>query len=108
MGGTASGHIHLLVSNGACLRLRVKANGNTVNSKIEFFSDAGMADADLIFLAEGRNCYTVPYYVMGLAWAIPGFGAALDGDKLYYRITNAGANDSTYDIEMVLIGEAYP
>ena len=107
-GGTVSSYIHTSIRNGTCLRLRVKANGNTTNSKIEFFSDSGLAAADLVFEADGRNCYTSPYYVMTLAWAIPGFGTALTDDKLYYRITNSGVNDSTYDIEMVLMGVAYP
>lgn len=102
-GGTATGHIHITITKGIVLGLRVKANGNTVSSNIEFFSDA--ANLKRIYLAQTRDCYTLPYHRDYTPWCVPQFDGALSNDELYYKITNNGANASTYDIEMMLMGE---
>lgn len=103
-GGTATGTIDLGISNGACIALRVKANGNTTDSDIQFYTATGAPAGDLVYEATGKDCYTSPYHVDGNAWAIPSWGTALGSNLIHYVITNNGANNSTYDLEMVLIG----
>ena len=103
-GGTAQNHIHITITNGVVCGLRVKANSNTVNSDIEFFSDSGRTKR--LYWAQARDCYNDPYHADYTPWCVPQFSGALTNDELYYTITNYGANASTYDIEMVLLGEA--
>jgi hypothetical protein len=90
------------VSWGVVIALRVKANGNTVNSDIEFFADS--ARTDRIYWAQARNCYTAPHHVDRTAWACFSFTNELEDDFIYYQITNYGANASTYEIAFVGIG----
>ena len=82
--------------------MRVKANGNTVNTDLEFFADAAMTDR--VYWAQGRNCYTSPHHVDRTAWACFSFTNELEDDKLYYRFTNYGANASTYEVRVVGFG----
>lgn len=105
-GGATAGSIDIGISSGVCVALRVKANGVTVSSDIQFYTAAGGLAANLVYEALAKDCNTSPYHVDGTPWAIPSFGAALVGQLLYYVITNDGALDSTYDIEMVLMGKA--
>jgi hypothetical protein len=81
----------------------VKANGNTVDSDIQFFADA--AKTDQIYLAQDLDCFTVPYHVDAEAWATFSPTNDLGSDKVYYTITNNGANASTYEIVLVGFGE---
>jgi len=87
---------------GQIMALRVKANSNTVLSTIEFFSDA--AHSYRIYYAAAKNCYTAPYHRDGTPWAAFEFGHNLESQNLYYKITNNGANASTYDIELIAFG----
>jgi hypothetical protein len=102
-GGTATGNIDLGVSWGEIILLRVKANGNTTDSDVAFYTDAGRTD--LIYLAEDKNCFAAPYHVDAEGWDCFSMTNNLAGGLLYYTITNNGANASTYDIEMVGWGE---
>lgn len=97
-GGTVTGSISVTVSDGTVQRLQVTANGNTVDSTIQFFSDAGMTDE--LYSAENKDCYTTPHDDRVPWW----FGYLTSG-LLYYKITNDGANNSTYDIEFVGFGK---
>ncbi len=91
------------MSHGAVLALRVKANGDTVDSDVQFFADAAMADQ--IYLAQDLDCFTAPHHVDAESWACCSIVNDLEADKLYYRITNNGANASTYDIALLAVGE---
>jgi hypothetical protein len=104
-GGTTSSHIHVTITKGIVLGLRVRALGNTVNSNIEFFSHPAGGVQSRIYWAPVKDCYTLPYHKDYTPWCIPQFDQALQDDELEYTITNNGANDSTYEIEMRLIGE---
>jgi len=101
-GGTATGSIAMGFDYGQVISLRVKANGNTVLSDIEFFTDAAMTDR--IYMASAKNCYTAPYHRDGTAWSAFSMANNLESQNLYYRITNNGANASTYDIELIAFG----
>jgi hypothetical protein len=103
-GGTTSSHFHVTISNGIVCGLRVRAIGNTTLSNIEFFSDSGLTRR--IYYAVNKDCYTSPYHADYNSWCIPQFNGPLVDNALYYTITNNGSNDSTYEIEMTLIGEA--
>lgn len=96
-GGTVVGSPIIGIDMGSMWRLRVNANGNTVDSTIQFFSDAGMTDE--LYLAANKDCYAAPYDDGG-SWFV---GMLTDG-RIHYKITNDGANASTYDIEFVGIG----
>jgi hypothetical protein len=100
-GGNTTGDIEVGIAAGAVIALKVTAAGVTVDSDIEFFADA--ARTNRIYFAEGKDCNTSPH-VDGTAWACLSFSAELEDAKLYYKITNNGANDSTYDIELFGFG----
>lgn len=100
-GGTTSGSIDLGVGLGIMAGLRVTAAGNTVNSDIEFFSDAAMTHR--IYLAAGKDCFTSPHEDRS-SWGMFYFNEDLENRELHYKITNNGANPSTYDIEVVGTG----
>lgn len=100
-GGTVDGSIDLGVGIGIMAGLQVTANGNTVNSDIKFFSDAALTNR--IYLAAGKDCFTSPHEDR-TSWGMFSFGNDLEDRKLYYKITNNGANPSTYDIEVVGTG----
>jgi hypothetical protein len=102
-GGTATGSINLGVSWGEIILLRVKANGNTTSSVIQFFADAARTDA--VYVSWPADCFTAPYYEDHEGWTCFSKTNNLAGGLLYYTITNNGANASTYDIEMVGWGE---
>jgi hypothetical protein len=97
-GGTVSGSVPTGVVLGSMWRLRVTALGNTVDSTIQFFSDAGMTNE--LYIASNKDCYTSPFDD-GASW----FLGNLTNGLLYYKITNDGLNDSVYDVEFVGIGE---
>jgi len=97
-GGTVTGSIAVGVAQAGMWRVKVVANGNTVDSTVKFFSDQGMTDQ--IYEAANQDCYTSPYEDRNPPW----FGTLTDG-LLYYEITNDGANSSTYDIELAGMGE---
>ena len=103
-GGTTTGSIDLGLSAGTISALRVKANGVTVDSTIEFFAD--VARTDLLYLASNKDCHTSPHFEDKTAWACLSFTQVLEASKIYYQITNDGANASTYDIEMFGLGIA--
>jgi len=96
-GGTVSGSIDVGTNDGNIDKLRVTAIGNTVLSTIEFFTDAGLSD--LLYRATNKDCYTTPHDDR-IAWPLSSWTATLTNDLLYYKITNNGANPSTYTIEM--------
>jgi hypothetical protein len=96
-GGTITGDILANISIGYIFALYVKATGNTIDSDIEFFADA--ARTDRIYYAQNKNCYTTAH-VDRTPWACFTFDNELESKKIYYKITNNGLNDSTYDIEM--------
>jgi hypothetical protein len=98
-GGTVQGEIHIGVNAGLTHGLRVVAAGNTVLSTIELFADS--ARTDRVYLASGKDCYTSPYHVDRTPWMLQSFDNNLVDGILYYTITNNGANDSTYTIEVV-------
>jgi len=102
-GGTTTGHIHTIIVKGVVCGLRIRANSNTILSTIEFFSDSALTKR--IYYAINKDCYNSPYHADYTPWCIPHFNGTLTNDELYYTITNNGINNSTYDIEMTLIGE---
>jgi hypothetical protein len=90
------------VTAGTVFGLSVAASGDTVDSDIEFFADA--ARTYRIYFAEGKDCWS-DAHIDGTAWACFSFASDLEDKKLYYKITNNGANDSTYDIELLGLGK---
>jgi hypothetical protein len=92
------------VAVGCIYGIRIKANGNTVLSDIEMFADVGLADR--VYYATAKDCFTSPYFVDRTPWMFFSFTNELAAGKIYYTITNNGANDSTYDIEMFGVGRA--
>lgn len=103
---SVTGTIDLTLSIGVCMALRVRANGNTVDSSISFYTATAAPAGDLVYQALNKDCYTAPYHVDATPWAFPAFATdALVGKLLHYVITNNGANASTYTVEMVLLGK---
>lgn len=96
-GGTVDGSINLGVDSGSNWRLSVKALMDTVNTSIEFFSDVGLTDR--LYFAPNKDCYTSPHDDRVPWW----FGTLTSG-LIYYRLTNHGANNSTYELELVGFG----
>jgi hypothetical protein len=89
------------VSYGTVIALQIVANGNTVDSTIEFFTDAALTDR--IYYAPTKDCYSSPHDDR-TPWACLSFTQDLESDSLHYRIQNNGANNSTYTIKVVGIG----
>jgi hypothetical protein len=105
-GGTTAGSIFLGVARGCANRLRVKANGNTVLTDLNFYADA--AHTEPVHTALAQDCYTggvPPYYDYRATWPLVGWAADLVAGLLYYEFTNNGANASTYRIELTGEGE---
>ena len=94
----ATGSFSVNVERGAVFKMRVTAIGDTVDSDIKIFYDAGQTEQ--YYEALNKDCYTNPF-VDNSPW---GIGPLVDG-TLYYEITNNGANDSTYKIEVFGIGK---
>jgi len=95
-GGTVSGTINVGIDIGTIGRLKVTAIGNTTDSSIQFFSDAGLSDQ--LYLAANLDCYSSPYEDLTVWFAGPLVGG------LHYQITNNGANASTYEVELLGMG----
>jgi len=98
-GGDVTGSIALGISNGDMWRLQLTAVANTVDSTIQLYADVGMTD--LLYEAANEDCYTSSYDDRASKW----IGGLTDG-LLYYKITNDGANNSTYNLEISGFGEA--
>lgn len=77
--------------------LDVEANGNTTTSDIRFYRDA--ARTSLVYEALARDAFTAPF-VDATPWAGYNRSGDLESNTLYGRITNNGANASTYDIRV--------
>lgn len=75
--------------------LDVQANGNTVNSDVRFYRDA--ARTSLVYEALARDAFTTPF-VDATPWAGYNRAGDLESNTLYGRITNNGANASTYSV----------
>jgi hypothetical protein len=96
-GGTATGSIAVGIVSGAIWRLQVTALGDTTDSTIQFYSDAGLTDE--LYLASNKDCYTSPYDDR-----TPWFIGNLTGGLVYYKITNDGSNPSVYELELAGMG----
>lgn len=96
-GGVETGSFYLGVRNGRIGKLAVEAGAATVNSDIEFFSDAGLTD--MVYQALAADCSTTAFVDLA-SWPVAGWKGELIDGLLYYRITNNGANPSRYSIEM--------
>jgi hypothetical protein len=77
--------------------LDVAAVGNTVTSDIRFYRDA--ARTSLVYEALARDAFTTPF-VDATPWAGYNRAGDLESNTLYGRITNNGANASTYNIRL--------
>ena len=95
-GANINGSFKTGVEKGSVWRLQVTALGNTVDSTIQFFSDAGLTNE--LYIASNKDCYSTPWYD-ATSWYME-----TNGGLLYYKITNDGANISAYEIEMSGIG----
>ena len=96
-GGIVTGSIQVGAIEGTIWLLRVGALGDTVDSSIHFYSDAGMTDE--LYEALNKDCYTSSHEDR-VPWYFSSDAAGL----VYYSITNDGANDSAYDIEFSGMG----
>lgn len=97
-GGQITGQINLGISQGVIWRLRAVALSNTVDASIEMFSDVALTNE--VYSALNKDCYTSVYEDRTPVWV----GIFSDG-VLHYRITNDGANDSIFEIELSGFGE---
>lgn len=97
-GGSESGYLSIGFNYGVIQFLKVTALSDTVNSDIQFYSDAGMTIK--VYEKLGEDCYTSAYEDLA-SW----FTKDLTDGKLYYKITNNGANPSAYEIETVGFGK---
>lgn len=100
-GGTTTGSVFVGVARGQVHRLRVRANGNTVNTDVVFYADAGLTE--VVHEALAQDCFTggaPPYYDHRDGWPLTGWTTDLVAGLLYYEFTNNGANASTYVIEL--------
>lgn len=77
--------------------LDVTANGNTVSSDIRFYRDS--ARTSLVYEVLARDAFTTPF-VDATPWAGYNRAGDLESNTLYGRITNNGANASTYDVRI--------
>ena len=77
--------------------LDVQAVGNTVDSDIRFYRDA--ARTSLIYETLARDAFTTPF-VDATPWAGYNRAGDLESNTLYGRITNNGANASTYNVRV--------
>lgn len=103
-GGTVESSIDLSGAViGEVVGLEVIAGGDTVDTDIEFFTDAGMLDR--IYYATAKDCYTAPYRDM-TSWALFSFDSEMVDRVLYYRFTNNGANNTTYDVKLFAVVRA--
>jgi hypothetical protein len=97
-GGTVDFALPVGVRTGQAWRLRIRAIGNTVNSDIALYADAGRTD--VIWPATAQDCFTAPYMDCKVGFPLLATdGSALDGN-LYGTITNNGANPSAYEVEV--------
>ncbi len=100
--GSVNGSIVVGVEEGAIWRTRITANGDTADTDIRFFSDAGLTEE--MYTALTKDCYPDSprtYHDDRVPWWC---GQLTDG-ILYYRFDNNGANASTYDIEIAGFGK---
>lgn len=101
-GGTVDFTLVVGVSKGLVHKMRVRAVGNTVNSDIYLYADAGRTDR--IWWATGQDCYTSgtpwPYADFRIPFPLTGWGSDLSSGTVYGTIINNGANDSYYIIEI--------
>jgi hypothetical protein len=79
--------------------LNVVANSNTVLTDIEFFADA--ARTRLVYQALAKDAFTSAF-VDGTPFALFDLAGGLELNTIYYRLTNDGANASTYNIALVV------
>lgn len=98
-GGTATGDASSWFNLGIVHRLRIVANGNTTMANIEFFADASRTAR--LYFAEAVNAFTAAWDD-GTPWTYRDADAT---SKLHYKITNNGANASTFTITIQGIGE---
>lgn len=95
-GGVATGSVAVDLDEGVVWSLMLEAAGNTVDTDIELYRDAGMTD--LVWSASAVDAYTNPYQKDFIPW-----GEFTDR-KVYYKVTNNGANDSTYTMSFFDFG----
>jgi hypothetical protein len=77
--------------------LDVEATSNTVSSDVRFYRDA--ARTSLVYEALARDAFTAPF-VDATPWVGYNRAGDLESNTLYGRITNNGANASTYSIRV--------
>lgn len=96
-GGTVDFSIATTLATPLVQYLDVTAIGITLVSDVRFYRDA--ARTSLVYEALARDAFTTPF-VDATPWA--GFNRAgdLENGALYGRITNNGANASTYDVRI--------
>jgi hypothetical protein len=96
----AEGYIPFGFGVGLVVALKVTALSDTVKATIEFFTDP--AYTDRVYLATDKDCYTTPH-VDRNPWFVASFDNELAADSLYYNITNGGANNSAFDLEIIAL-----
>ena len=99
-GGTVDVNEGSFFDGGAVYLLTITAIGDTVSTSIRCYEDDGMSVGP-IYEAVGIDAYTATYEDR-----IPWPYQDADGTaELHCRITNSGANASTYTLEILAAGE---
>lgn len=96
-GGTAEGEIFLGMAAPTGSQIEIIANSNTVLTDVELFADA--ARSILVYQALAKDAFTTPFED-GTPFALFRPMANLELRRVYYRLTNNGANPSTYSIRL--------